>query len=218
MPIPYAITYTATVAGRICKAVPCESCGATFFYEMVRSAAAASTSVFFLDTAGAKDRASNEAEKNLRQTLASEFDIVPCPHCGHYQDCMTPAVRSKHLAWLLAVGIVLLLVAMAFFAGYLLMYFSSSYTAAVLLRMRVCLAAAAATGVPGLGMLIAKFVLARRYDPNNPAELAKRLELARSRCIPYEEFEKLMEAAIEKAVQEMKSASELPEFLRRKRG
>jgi hypothetical protein len=198
--------YIATAAGRICKVVPCEGCLTTYFYEMDRAA----------EGRGDSDQAKERAEEYLRQKLAQEFDIVPCPHCGQYQSYMTPEVRWGHLHRLRVLGILLLLVAIVFFGGYLLMFFSSSYTAEVLLRMRVCLAVAVALGVNATGLLIVKFVLTRRYDPNNAAELEARLRLAGSRCISKDEFERIREDAIDDAIKAMKEA-ELPEFLRKKK-
>jgi len=112
-------------------------------------------------------------------------------------------------------GIVLTLIGALFFAGFLMMYFSASHTPGVLLRMRVCLLTALAIGVPGIAILVTKFIRTRRYDHNGPAEVNQRLALARSRCISKEHFESLMADAIEEAIKK-KKANELPEFLRRK--
>jgi hypothetical protein len=221
VPIPYSVTYTATAAGRVCKIVPCEKCAAEYFYQMERSAEGAGTSFLFFGHEGARERAASAAEENLRQTLMQEFDIVPCPHCGHYQSYMVPTVRWAHLAWLRTCAILLLVVAVIIFVVYVMMFLSSSYTADVLLRMRICLILALALGIPAMVALVTKFVLTRRYDPNNPAEADDRIRLAKARCITWEEFERIMEAAIDKAIENMKSSeasNELPAFLKRKKG
>jgi hypothetical protein len=217
IPIPTGRSYTATAAGRACKIVPCENCGVEYFYVLEVSAAAVGTESFFFGNGDAKERAVTDAEAAVRRALKDAFQIVPCPHCGHYQSYMTPTPREAHLAWLRTLGIVLVILALVFFLAYFLMSLSASYTAEVLLKMRICLVMTIVVGISAVAVLASKFIRTRRYDPNNAAELDNRLRYARSVCITWEVFEKLGEAALEQAVEQMKSSNELPEFLRRKK-
>ena len=129
---------------------------------------------------------------------------------------MTPTVRWAHLAWLRVVGILLLILAAIVFGVYLMLSLTSSYTADILQKMRICLTVSLIIGIPAVALLATKFMLTRRYDANNEAERENRIRFAKERCISWDEFEKIMAAALDNAVQQMQS-SELPEFLRKKK-
>jgi hypothetical protein len=110
MGIPIGQTYTATVRASTYKPVKCESCSAHYIYKMERQAEGQGNSLLFLDNDGAKQRASDEAEQKVRQKLKDEFDTVPCPKCGCYQEAMAQVVRGRRFAFLRWLGIAAIVV------------------------------------------------------------------------------------------------------------
>jgi hypothetical protein len=114
--IPYAKEYTVTLEGTVYKYVHCEKCAYEFAYGMSRQGEGTGTSLLFMDNAGAQSRAAQDAQRELRNKLASSCDPVPCPACGWYQQHMYPVIRDGHLMWMnyvagvfLAAGIILAL-------------------------------------------------------------------------------------------------------------
>jgi hypothetical protein len=189
MRIPYARKYTATLTGTTLKRVQCESCHAEFVYQMERTAKGSGTSMLFLDNQGARGRAGQNAQLNLRGKLAKENDVVPCPACGSYQANMVLELRREHGRWMRVVGIVLLVMAM------LPLGFSfieaSLRNPTVPWSRTVSAAVAAAFAGTGAALLIIKVFLSRHYDPNSGQPDA-RIALGRSRAVTKERLEKLL--------------------------
>jgi hypothetical protein len=189
MGIPYAMKYTVTLSGTKLKGVHCESCHTEYVYQMKRTVKGSGTSLLFLDNQGARGRAGQDAENNLRGKLDREIEVVPCPICGWVQATMVPKLRRDHRAWLRALGIVLLVIASAAFCFSFL---------EIALRNRTLLwwqttSAVVAVVCSGIGasLLIIKIVLSRRHDPNS-TDREGRIALGKSRAITKEQLGQIL--------------------------
>jgi hypothetical protein len=109
--IPYALTYTTSLRGRVAKEVNCDQCGFDYVYFFERAVAARGTSLFFLDNKGAKERSSERAESYLQNQLDQGCAVIPCPECGAVQQHMLPIARHERYKWMRAAGIAALIVA-----------------------------------------------------------------------------------------------------------
>lgn len=99
------ISGNVSVAVKTIKHVQCEKCGAEFEYEMVREVEKAPHG-FALTQARAEARARKEAEREARERLASESDLVRCPKCGCINEQMRQGyeltrAREKKKLWLI---------------------------------------------------------------------------------------------------------------------
>ena len=97
--------YHCEVSGGTYKFVECEACQQKYVYRMVRKAKGQGDSLYFLDNAGAQNRAKSKANADLKKALANDCDPVPCPQCGAYQDDMVQKLRREYRMWMYWVGI-----------------------------------------------------------------------------------------------------------------
>lgn len=207
IPIPYAVDYYVRVTGREPKVVECEACRHGYVYFLKRAGYGQNTSVFFLDNAGAKARAADQAHAGLEAALATGIDPVPCPQCGWYQAEMVAQARAAHWAGLRYVG----------YFGACLAAGAGGAVVAVGLTgapadRSLLYTYALAIGLPGLAVWVAAGRLQRRlaaaYDPN-AAPAAGRVAVGRSKAMPVEEFVVVL-ARYEASRKEALAAEEWP--------
>jgi hypothetical protein len=193
--VPTSLEYSVQVAGIVWKTVQCDRCRAEYAYQMERTGIGSGISLLFLDNHGAQTRAQREAEHELCERLAREFDAVPCPKCGQFPNYMLPALRRWYLRWMRWVGLVLLLLAAISFGLYYLVSLSSSHTAKVLQAMHITFLAGSVSGIAGAGMVALRIILSRRYDPNDPSEAEARISYGQTQTISKQELEKMTQEA-----------------------
>src|SRR4051794_27489036 len=142
MPVlPVVPTVGPSAWGTNVRFVTCQPCGHSFAYRLARAA-----------SGGTQAR----ARERVRRALQAECDPVPCPACGAYQPDVVRRLRGEHLGWMRAAGLAVSAVgAFACALGFVL-----GWTAwpAIL----------SVVGA-GLGLVLLRVVLARRFDPNDPA-------------------------------------------------
>jgi hypothetical protein len=189
MGIPYANKYTVTLSGTTLKKVHCESCHAEYLYQMKRTARGSGTSLLFLDNQGAKERASQDAENNLRGMLEREIEPVPCPICGCFQATMVPMVQREHRVLLRYSGIVLLVIAIV--ALWISFVEGPLRNVTITWWQTTSAMVAVACAAVGAGLVIIKVVLSRRYDPNS-ADRDVRIALGKSRAVTTEQLGHLL--------------------------
>jgi hypothetical protein len=105
------LSYKAKVSGAVTKRVTCEKCSCAYAYEMVRQARGAGTSLYFLDNAGAENRAYAQANKRLRRAFERGVEPVACPDCGWFQSEMVEEARRRTLRVMKPIAIVALALA-----------------------------------------------------------------------------------------------------------
>src|SRR5262245_32647404 len=93
-------TYGARAMGSVRIVVHCVYCACKFAYRMERTGFA-SVSQFGSVSQWKKDEADVRARERLREMLDTEFDCVPCPHCGDYQPPMAERLQKERFKWLL---------------------------------------------------------------------------------------------------------------------
>lgn len=93
--IPYGRKYKTKMVGYRWKFVECSFCGCKYLYKMKREAEGEGGSVLWLDNAGAKGRAINQANEVLNSKLSKEIDAVSCPDCGMYQKDMVSQLKRE---------------------------------------------------------------------------------------------------------------------------
>jgi hypothetical protein len=177
----------AELTGWARREVTCEGCGFEYLYVLSREGRGAGFSPFFLDRAGAAERAWDEAKADLVVELAAGIDPVPCPRCGHYQADMVALLREQRLFWMkwvaiLAIPVGLIVVPTAIVA----------LGDAPLLPVAKIVILAVIVGIlPLLGSLpLVRIFLVRNYDPN--AENAEaRMVRGRARAVSREHFVQL---------------------------
>jgi hypothetical protein len=186
--------YTSTVKGSIPKVVQCEQCNQGYVYMLQRSASGEGSSPYFLDNAGAQERAQDRARATLISNLQHGIDEVPCPHCGHVQKHMFERGRTVKYGWMRTAVIVLSIFATA------VLFVTALFT--VLLDSKASrdavIAVLAFWGVFGvlffvvLGIHLLRKKLCANYNPNaRPVE--ERIARGRKVAIPLEEFARMMQ-------------------------
>jgi hypothetical protein len=164
--IPYALTYTTTVTGRIPKLVRCEQCGFEYVYLLEATAAGAGTSVLFLDNEGAYQRSLAQAQALMHQELVGGSDVIPCPSCGTVQAHMLPRARQDYRHWMYTAGVfamaaagILVLPAVVYTLIDSTTTGMSGVTAALIVGMATLFCV-------GLGLIQLRVRMAAAYDPN----------------------------------------------------
>lgn len=138
---PAAAVAQPTAWGSNIQFVTCTWCGRRFCYRLTRAVAAGSQ---------------QDAETRLQRVLQLECDAIPCPQCGSYQPEMVRLLKRQHRSGLWLTGLLLLAVGAA--------------VCGVLFGLGVpWWPVAMVVPVGGLGMLLVRLGLVRRYDPNAPA-------------------------------------------------
>jgi len=178
--------YMSTMSGAVFKLVACEHCGTEYFYQLKRVATGQGTSLLFLDNQGAAERAASCAEETLRLKLYCGVDLVPCPACGWYQQNMVAKARRQHRRWMLNAGACLTigLIPVTFFG----MVFNAVQRGGPAIPWPLFFAGIGSLAILGIGLMVAKCILAARYDPNSQ-EVEIRKRLSQGRAILRKEWE-----------------------------
>ena len=85
--------FDATQVGSFVVGVKCDKCGCEYFYEFTRTGTGASEAPFSIGTASAASSAQEKAKRDMKQRLASESDLVPCPKCNWINDELVGGYR-----------------------------------------------------------------------------------------------------------------------------
>jgi ribosomal protein S27E len=160
-----------TLRGSAFKHVHCEGCGEDYVYELERKITAAN----------------NQARKVLKRALERAFDVVPCPACGHYQEHMLKKAKKKHAYWMNVVGLVLVIPSPVLLLGALMASAppgDPGVAIALLIWAGIFL-------LLGVGLLIAKSIRSRHFDPN-AADQEKRIRLGRYRAHLRSDLEEML--------------------------
>jgi hypothetical protein len=188
VPIPYALTTTVTVEGRIPKLVLCEQCGEQFVYLLKRQAQGEGTSLLFLDNDGAKHRAEGRAQEALIDLINRAHDPIPCPQCGRIQTNMIPRAKRLHRKKMGQAGVICLIVAIIVFVLGFFVEATDKFGERTVLIL-IFYGSGIGMVLLGLTLLIRRKILARRFDPNDgPVE--GRLEFARTVAMRLADWEK----------------------------
>lgn len=108
-------THTANLTASVAKEVTCERCRTEYVYAMVCTASGSGLSLYGIGEQGAAGRAVDEAAEKLRMYAHNDFELVPCPACGHYQAPMVGFMKGAYRKWLYLPAGVLILLALAWF-------------------------------------------------------------------------------------------------------
>jgi hypothetical protein len=132
------------------------------------------------------DQTTARAEAKVASALEKELDLVPCPVCGWYQRNMIPEARRQRWRWMLHLGVCLTLWAIPIpILGSL---FNKDDFGEAVVPWPILIAATVLLGSSGIGLIAAKVVSSRRYDPNSE-DVEARKKLAQSRAILRREME-----------------------------
>jgi hypothetical protein len=190
--------YEAAFRGYRWKSIRCRHCQLEWAYKMVCTADGEGRSPYFLDNDGAKQRAQQDALKNLDWVLDNGTWDVPCPQCGFYQPEMIDRLRKKryegHYKWgasLLAVGGTGALVV----GLWLLSQVQSTEPIEPIVVIAAALGMAALV-IPAVAVLGLRRRGLRRHDPNADADSrAGRPALPESDLLTRKQYEALVAAA-----------------------
>jgi hypothetical protein len=173
-PIPYAKTYRTTLRGTIPKLVQCEQCAFEYVYMLEATAVGEGTSLFFLNSEGARQRSTAQAEALLQQNLNQGCEVVPCPACGTVQQHMLCRARQLHCRWMrMGAFLAFALAGFLMLAAGVYTLIDATTTGLTGETKAFWVAIGAVLGA-GLGLLILRGRLARNYDPNAaPTDLRK---------------------------------------------
>jgi hypothetical protein len=179
IPIPLALDYTVTYKGTTLRLVRCEHCSSVYGYRVEVVATASDTSLLFLDNEGAQQRASAQAEEEVRRKLADAFAAVPCPECGSYQRHMFPFVQQSYRRWMRVAGLLLLFLVCPALLIVAYVYDHNPYTPADSLAWLWLYLSGGLAGFGGLGLIVARIKLSEQFDPNTgPAETRRKIGAA----------------------------------------
>lgn len=100
----FEIVHGVTVTTTFPKQCKCEHCGVRYVYPMRRSASAERSAHWGIGMNRAKRLAQEEAEAILQEVFRHDFDPVPCPECGLYQERMVRRLLKEKYGRLQTVG------------------------------------------------------------------------------------------------------------------
>jgi hypothetical protein len=180
----FGTDYTATRSGVVVKFVQCVECDCGYAYEMERTIQASAFSPLGLSGKASARAATEDAVRRLDRALRESCDPVPCPRCGWYQSNMVKRVRQIRLRWVKSTAFALfpLSILSALFA---LDFAAKQYWPLVGLGTLASLIGLACL------LLIARYLLNRRYDPNTQPE-SKRIAIGESLSLSRAEYRRLM--------------------------
>lgn len=184
--------YTCKVSGGTYKFVECEDCKQKYVYQMNREAKGQGTSLYFLDNAGAQNRASKQAQAALKKALETDCDPVPCPKCGAFQQNMMEKICREYRMWMFWLGV------FTIFGSVLLGALGYTFFATEPRMLGLVMLFGAFLGVVGGAAVIAwRKQMGRDFEPND-TPLEQRLALAEARAVKVKNFEKwLTEQGVE---------------------
>lgn len=179
--------YNCKVRGETFKFVECEECKQKYVYTMVREAQGQGNSLYFLDNAGAENRAQNQAQAELTKALETDCDPVPCPKCGSYQQNMMEKLCREYRLWMFWVGVFMIFAGVLIGAlGYILVESESRGTG-----LGLALASLLAI-VGGSGIIAWRRQMGSDFEPNE-TPLETRLAVAEKRAVKVKNFKKWLE-------------------------
>src|SRR6516225_1521586 len=183
--------YTAWRVGAVAKFVCCKKCGTEFAYTMMRHASGQGTSLYFLDNAGAEERAQRRAESKLQKALASEVEPVECPKCGCFQANMVREARRRYLKYMgpKYAAIALVVVVPIFFCGGV--YINGVVAALPIVPWNSILYSAIGLAAAIVLMPFVRFYLSLFYDPNRDTA-EQRLARGYGLGIPRADYERML--------------------------
>jgi hypothetical protein len=173
--------YTCTVSGSACKFVECEQCQQKYVYAMSRSVQGQGSSLYFLDNAGASNRAQDRASAQLQQELTTDCDPVPCPRCGWYQAAMVTKLRREYKPWMRWTWMLLLFASAMCALVAWLMYWTPNGPAGITLGIAGGILACA------VGVMFYQRYARNRLEPND-APQAERLQIGQVRAEAVDDF------------------------------
>jgi hypothetical protein len=181
--------YTSTASGAVLKLVRCEQCAAEYVYQMQRTATGGGTSLLFLDNEGAADRAAARAEQSLQRKLERGVDLVPCPACGWYQQTMFVKARRQYRRWMLYAGLCLTLglIPVSFIGAVI----NAGPRDVPKIPWPLYFAGVLVLAAVGIALIVAKFILAARYDPNKQ-DVEHRKRVGQERALLRKDFERML--------------------------
>ena len=179
--------YSCVLSGSAFKFVECEKCQQRYVYQMSRHVQGTGNSLYFLDNAGAEDRARNTAATELQTQLDNDCDPVPCISCGWYQANMQTKLRNEHQIWLFYMAIALIIPFIILTLLAYLMFVSVDPHPVV---GAIFLVADGVVVSVAIGAILIRKHLASKLEPNgDPIE--SRMQLARLNAITVAAFEEL---------------------------
>jgi hypothetical protein len=169
--------FIVTARGSVLNTVRCCRCHHVYGYELKRSEPGGVFSPFSADNARASERATAIAQLALKQSLEKGCDPVPCPECGTYQPTMLPQLRGQYLHALRTAGVVVLLALGVWWAVVALLAERLDWDVPAWVKTTVL-----ATAAPlGAGLILLRWYLGSRYDPNGQPDVDRRKEIGRKR-------------------------------------
>lgn len=145
---------TVNIGGRV-VGVACNKCGCEYFFELTRIGTGIGTAHYGIGTASATRSAREQSQHDLRQRLALEAELVPCPKCNWINDELVQGYRlgryrrlgmlalgvgffgtvgSLICAWFISIGPAIDRVALPYFLFYGPLLFVSFAIGMILLR------------------------------------------------------------------------------------
>jgi hypothetical protein len=199
----FYIAYTTTKKAVFAKECRCEHCGLHFVYPMEREADGFGSAYLGVGRTAAKQSAQEEAEAELQQLFAEDFDFVPCPGCGRYQKDMIRRDRKEGHVWMKGTAERCILTGLIFF-GVLILGAALIFAGPGPKDMNdSCVGFCITSGIllPLSGFFLIRHgcklywrykQIAATYDPNRDSERNQRLHRAHELgAIPYDEYLKM---------------------------
>ncbi len=83
---------SATV-GTCLVAVQCEKCGCQYYYQLARIGTGAATAHYGIGTAAATQSSQQKSQRDLKDRLSREAELVPCPKCNWINEDLVNGYR-----------------------------------------------------------------------------------------------------------------------------
>lgn len=155
------------VKGSETKIIVCEKCSHEYPVQVHRTGegVAQTAPVIQLVLGSASHRAAEQAERSLAARLARGIEPVPCPRCRWLQNNMVNEIRRRSygpLLWLGAGGLILTI----FFFWIAILFETRCFDIPMPQEGKVFLICLVCLGVVCIGLLIVRWQLVRKLEPN----------------------------------------------------
>ena len=110
MPLYFSKHFDLQHVGDRLVQVHCDKCRCPYFYELARIGSGSATAPYGVGTTSAARSAEKQSQRDLRERLAIEAELVPCPKCNWINEELVQGYRQSRYrrAGLIAIGVGLL--------------------------------------------------------------------------------------------------------------
>jgi hypothetical protein len=91
--------FEAAAMGVRLVGVQCEKCGCNYFYELARIGTGSAVAPYGIGKSSASVSSQKQSQRDLKERLAHEAELVPCPKCNWINESLVNGYRLGRFRW-----------------------------------------------------------------------------------------------------------------------